>query len=87
MKREILLVAAMCLTLAVSAQKAPKKSFSTDYHPVAGAQWQVDEKISLPDARTLEGVMKENGMQSILPRLYVNGSRHGLILRSRTSRW
>ena len=47
----------MCLTLSVSAQKAPKKSFSTEYHPVEGVQWQVDEKISLPDARTPEGVV------------------------------
>ena len=50
MKREMLLVAAMFLTLAVSAQKAPKKSFSTEYHPVAGTQWTVGEQISLPDA-------------------------------------
>ena len=57
MKREVLLVAAMCLTLAVYAQKAPKKSFSTEYHPVAGTQWTVGEQISLPDARTPEGVI------------------------------
>ena len=50
MKREMLLVAAMFLTLAVYAQKAPKKSFSTEYHPVAGTQWTVGEQISLPDA-------------------------------------
>lgn len=57
MKREILLVAAMCMALTVSAQKAPKKSFSTEYHPVAGTQWTVGEQISLPDARTPEGVI------------------------------
>lgn len=57
MKREMLLVAAMFLTLAVSAQKAPKKSFSTEYHPVAGTQWTVGEQISMPDARTPEGVI------------------------------
>ena len=57
MKRQMLLVAIMCLTLAAYAQKAPKKSFSTEYHPVPETQWQVGEQICMPDAVALEGVV------------------------------
>ena len=56
MKRIILFVAAMCLAVMAVAQK-PKRMFSTEKSPVAGAGWQTGELISLPDIDNPEGVV------------------------------
>ena len=45
----------MCLSPVAFAQKAPKKSFSTELPPYAGGTWQVGELISLSDDTTPEG--------------------------------
>ena len=57
MKRNILFVAAMCLSLVASAQKPNKRMFSTENPPLAGTEWINGEKISLPDGDSPEGVI------------------------------
>ncbi len=47
MKRTFLLTTAACLSLAVFAQKAPKKAFSTEYPPLSGCEWLAGEPVNL----------------------------------------
>ena len=49
MKRNILLVAALCLSLLSYAQKAPKKSFLTEIAPL-DMPWIDGEQINFSDA-------------------------------------
>ena len=55
MKRSILLVAAVCLSVTANAQK-PKRMFSTEKQPLPGVSLQTGEQISLPDGDDPEGV-------------------------------
>lgn len=55
MKRSILLVALVCLSVMADAQK-PKRMFSTEKQPLPGVSWQTGEQISLPDGDDPEGV-------------------------------
>ena len=55
MKRNILLAAALCMSLVAVAQK-PKRTFSTENPPFEGAVWPAGEMISLPDADNHSGV-------------------------------
>ena len=56
MKRNFLIAAALCLSLVAFGQKAPKKSFSTEFPPCEGGQWQAGELISMSDETTEQGV-------------------------------
>ena len=49
MKRIILSIAALGLSLVAFAQKAPRKAFSTELPPLPGAVWQEGDAISLSD--------------------------------------
>ena len=57
MKRNILLLIIMCTSLSATAQKAPKKTFSTEKHPYSGIEWQVGETINLLDDSNPQGVV------------------------------
>ena len=57
MKRNILFVAAMCMSLMVFAQKPNKRVFSTENPPLEGMEWINGEQISLPDGDNPEGVI------------------------------
>lgn len=56
MKRNILFVASMCLSMLSYAQKAPKKSFMTEKAPV-GVEWLSGELVNFSDASDGEGVV------------------------------
>lgn len=56
MKRNILLVAALCLSLLSYAQKAPKKSFLTEIAPL-DMPWVDGEQINFSDSDEGEGVV------------------------------
>lgn len=55
--KNVLLLAAMCLQLVAGAQKAPRKAFSTEKPPLAGALWQAGEEINLFDGSHPQGVV------------------------------
>ena len=56
MKRNILLVSAICLSLVSYAQKAPKKSFSTENTP-DGILWQSGAMINMYDGDDGKGTV------------------------------
>ena len=56
MKRSILLVGALCLSLLSFAQKAPKRSFSTENNPDV-IQWQNGFQVNLSDGFEGEGLV------------------------------
>ena len=56
MKRGILLVGALCLSLLSYAQKAPKRTFSTET-ATSEIKWQNGDLISLPDGDEPAGVI------------------------------
>lgn len=57
MKRNILLLIMMCISISVAAQKTPKKTFSSESHPYSGGKWQVGESINLSDDSSPQGVV------------------------------
>ena len=57
MRRIILLLTAILLSFASMAQKAPKKTFSTENPPYAGVEWYVGEEINLSDDTNPQGVI------------------------------
>lgn len=57
MKRYILLVTAISLSLIATAQKQNKRIFSTENPPLEGSEWISGEKVSFPDGDTPEGVL------------------------------
>lgn len=56
MKRNVLFIAAICLSFVTLAQKPNKRIFSTENPPVDGLEWVNGELISLPDGDSSEGV-------------------------------
>ena len=56
MKRSILLVVAVCLSILSYAQKAPKKSFSTENNPNV-IQWQNGAQVNLSDGFEGKGIV------------------------------
>ena len=82
MKRNILLLAALCLTIVAFGQKAPKKSFSTELPPYEGGKWQEGELINLSDDTTEQGV--EYFSFESAGKIYFSGKR---ACRSEAGHW
>lgn len=81
MKRSILLVAAVCLSVMAIAQK-PKRMFSTEKQPFPGINWQTGEQITLPGVDNPEGVVYN--VENVGDKTYFSGRR---ACRTEDGRW